>query len=49
MIYCQAPVLPLKQAKYEQVKKLWSDQYARVPKHVGMLALFHPVIDLVEF
>jgi hypothetical protein len=38
----------LKRAKNVQVKKTHSDQYARVPKHGGMLFIFHPVIGLVE-
>jgi hypothetical protein len=31
-----------------QVKKIHSDQYARVPKHRGSLFLFDPVIGLIE-
>jgi hypothetical protein len=32
----------------KEVKKVQSDQYARVPKPGRMLALFYPVISLVE-
>jgi hypothetical protein len=35
-------------AKNVRVKKVQSDQYARVPKHGRMLSLFDPVIGLVE-
>jgi hypothetical protein len=35
-------------SKNIQVKKVQSDQYARVPKHGRMLTLFDPVIGLVE-
>jgi hypothetical protein len=36
------------QSKNVQVKRVHSDQYARVSKHGRMLALFHPVIGLDE-
>jgi hypothetical protein len=35
-------------SKNIQVKKVQSDQYARVPNRDGSLSLFNPVIGLVE-